>query len=310
MAGVSARQDKSEQALSFVNLRVHSAFSLLEGALPIDRIVEFAVSDGAPAVAVADTGNLFGALDFAQKAVKAGIQPIIGCQLDVDFADGADAPGQGHNVQAPARPLVLIAASEDGYANLIRLVSRAYLENSGGGAARLGISWFEGAVDGVIALTGGARGAIGSLLLEHPELAETRLLRLKLLFGDRLYAELQRQQGFDPRIEALTIDLAYRHGVPLVAANEAFFGSAADYEAHDALLAIADGALMADDNRRRLGPDYCLQSQAHMTALFADLPEALANSVEIARRCHFLSGQTRSDPAEICHRQRRNAGRP
>ena len=101
MAGLSSRQDKAGRALSFVNLRVHSAFSLLEGALPIDRIIEFAVADNAPAVAIADTGNLFGALDFAQKAVKAGIQPIIGCQLDVDFGDGADTPGQGHNNSAP-----------------------------------------------------------------------------------------------------------------------------------------------------------------------------------------------------------------
>jgi DNA polymerase III subunit alpha len=103
MAGLSSRQGKAGQALSFVNLRVHSAFSLLEGALPIDRIVEFAVADNAPAVAIADTGNLFGALDFAQKAVKAGIQPIIGCQMDVDFADEAATAGQGHSNAPPGR---------------------------------------------------------------------------------------------------------------------------------------------------------------------------------------------------------------
>ena len=102
MAGLSSRQDKAGRALSFVNLRVHSAFSLLEGALPIDRIVEFAVADNAPAVAIADTGNLFGALDFAQKAVKAGIQPIIGCQLDVDFGDEAErCRGRGITIRRP-----------------------------------------------------------------------------------------------------------------------------------------------------------------------------------------------------------------
>ena len=291
MAGLSSRQDKAGRALSFVNLRVHSAFSLLEGALPIDRIVEFAVADNAPAVAIADTGNLFGALDFAQKAVKAGIQPIIGCQLDVDFGDGADLAGQGHAHSAPQRPLVLIAASEAGYANLIRLVSRAYLENADGGAARLSAEWLTGSADGIIALTGAERGAVGSLLHEHLELAEKRLVKLKSLFGDRLYVELQRQLGYDARIEAMTVELAYRHELPLVATNEAFFASADDYEAHDALLAIADGALMADDNRRRLGPDFCLRSQTDMAALFADLPEALENTVEIARRCCFYPGK-------------------
>ena len=160
-----------------------------------------------------------------------------------------------------------------------------------GGAARLDANWLEGAADGLIALTGGERGAVGSLLLEHAELAVKRLLRLKQIFADRLYAELQRQAGFDARIEAMTVDLAYHHALPLVATNEAFFAAADDYEAHDALLAIADGALLADDNRRRLGPDYCLQSQAHMSRLFADLPEALSNSVEIAKRCSFFPGK-------------------
>ena len=276
---VSARAD-------FINLRVHSAFSLLEGALPISKIVDFAVADGAPAIAVTDTNNLFGALDFAQKAAKAGVQPIIGCQLEVDFAEIPASGGQGH-AHPPAQPVVLIAASEQGYANLMNLVSRAYMESADGAPVKVALSWLGGASDGMIVLSGGARGPIGSLVLEHAAQAEQRLLSLHHVFGDRLYVELQRPQGYDRAVEAKLVELAYKHGLPLVATNEAFFATADDYEAHDALLAIADGATMSEDSRRRLGPDYRLRTQKEMVALFADLPEAIKNTVEIARRCAY-----------------------
>jgi DNA polymerase III subunit alpha len=273
--------------ISFVNLRVHSAFSLLEGALPVARIVDFAVADGAPAVGIADTNNLFGALDFSQKAAKAGIQPIIGCQLPVSFAAEALSAGDDD----PGQPLLLIAATEEGYANLMRLVSRAYMESSDGKTLCLPAAWLSSAANGIICLTGGAHGPIGGVVLEDAREARIRLETLAALFDGRLYVEIGRHGGYDLEIEARTVGLAYELDLPLVATNEAFFASQDDYEAHDALLAIADGALLSQDARRRLNADYCLKTQTEMRELFADIPEALDNSVEIARRCAFYPGK-------------------
>ncbi|OWK20179.1 hypothetical protein AJ88_34185 [Mesorhizobium amorphae CCBAU 01583] len=122
---------------------------------------------------------------------------------------------------------------------------------------------------------------------DRRDLAEVRLLTLKALFGDRLYVELERVSGYDRTIEKSTVDLAYCHDLPLVATNEAFFSARDDYEAHDALIAIAEGSVVAADNRRRLSPDNFLRSQADMARLFSDLPEAIDNTVEIALRCSY-----------------------
>ena len=274
----------------FIHLRAHSAYSLLEGALPLGRIVAHAVKDAAPAIAVTDTNNLFGALEFAQKAAKEGVQPIVGCQLDVAFAD-FDPDGQRSHRRngVAASPLVLIGATETGYANLVKLVSRAYLENAPGDPPHALLAWLGAHAEGVICLTGGPRGPIGSAIAGgHAALAESRLVALKHVYGDRLYVELERLAGYDPALEAATIDLAHRHELPLVATNEAFFPAAADFEAHDALIAIAEGTVIADDKRRQLTPDNHLRTQAEMAALFADLPEALENTVEIALRCSYF----------------------
>lgn len=277
-------------ARRFIHLRVHSAYSLLEGALQLGKIVGHAVQDECPAIAVTDTNNLFGALEFAQKAVKDGIQPIIGCQIDLAFSGEANDSQRDRRRQGPEmRPVVLIAATEAGYGNLVRLVSRVYLETPPGEAVHLTSEMLQGHSDGLICLTGGPRGPIGNALKEdRRELAETRLLALKGLFGDRLYVELERVSGYDRAIEQSSVDLAYRHDLPLVATNEAFFFSREDYEAHDALIAIAEGSVVAADNRRRLSPDNFLRrSQADMARLFADLPEAIDNTVEIALRCSY-----------------------
>ena len=274
----------------FVHLRVHSAYSLLEGALPVKKIVAHAVADATPAIAITDTNNLFGALEFSQYAVKDGIQPLVGCQLDVAFGDESQDASRGHQRrQGPeVFPLVLIAATEAGYGNLVRLVSRSYLENGPGDPVHAPLEWVAALAEGLICLTGGPRGAIGTALKrDHAQLAEDRLLALKRIFGDRLYVELERAEGYDRVVEAKTIDLAYTHELPLVATNEAFFPSRDDYEAHDALIAIAEGSVIAVDDRRRLAPDNFLKGQAEMSALFADLPEAIDNTIEIARRCSY-----------------------
>ncbi len=280
------------QVRPFVHLRVHSAYSLLEGALPIAKIVKHAVSDGAPAIGIADSSNLFGALEFSQKATAAGLQPIIGCQLNValdDEVEGSVRPGQrGGGGDLPS--MVLIAATEAGYANLVRLVSRAYLQSDSADVVAVRAAWLEELSDGLICLTGGEAGPIGrALKADHADLAERRLLRLREWYGDRLYVELQRPAGYDRAIESASVDLAYRHDVPLVATNEAFFLAREDYEAHDALIAIAEGTVIAVDDRRKLSPDHYMKSQAEMSALFADLPEAIDNTIEIALRCSYYA---------------------
>ncbi|RVD47445.1 PHP domain-containing protein, partial [Mesorhizobium sp. M8A.F.Ca.ET.023.02.2.1] len=152
-------------ARPFVHLRVHSAYSLLEGALQLGKIVGHAVKDEAPAIAVTDTNNLFGALEFSQKAVKDGIQPIIGCQIALAFS-GENSDGQrDRRRQGPdMRPVVLIAATEAGYSNLVRLVSRVYLETPPGEAVHLTTEMMDGQCDGLICLSGGPRGPIGIAL--------------------------------------------------------------------------------------------------------------------------------------------------
>nr|CAD6418275.1 DNA polymerase III subunit alpha [Rhizobium sp. Q54] len=285
-SGVISGDGNSPQ---FVHLRVHSAFSLLEGALPLKKILSKAVADSQPAIAITDTNNLFVALEFAQKAVGEGLQPIIGCQISIDMEDQAEER-RNHQQLAKLPAIVLLASTAEGYERLVDLVSRAYLGGEGHGAVHIRRSWLdEAGTEGLIALTGAMGGPVDIALREGSAgLAEARLQSLNAAFGDRLYVELQRHGSYDRRHEHKIVSLAYEHDLPLVATNEAFFPSRDDYDAHDALMAVAHNAIVSDDSRFRLTPDHCLKSRAEMAALFADLPEALENTVEIAQRCSFI----------------------
>ena len=163
--------------VGFVHLRVHSAYSLLEGALPFDRLIDLAKRDRMPAIGLTDTGNLFGALEFSEKLAEYGIQPIIGCQVAVDFADGFD-PGRRAG-QATFADLVLLAADETGYWNLVRLVSRSFVETDGSERPHVRAEWLAEAAPGLIALTGAAAGPLDQVIRAgQPERAEERLARL------------------------------------------------------------------------------------------------------------------------------------
>ena len=275
-------------ALDFVHLHVHSNYSLLEGALTIARLAELAKADHQPALALTDTDNMFGALEFSEKLASSGIQPIVGCALAIDFGDTDH--GQRNPNAAPERTrIVLLAAREAGYRSLMRLSSRAFLDSPPHEPPRLKLAWLEGETDGIIALTGGPGGPLdGAIAAGQSHLAAGRLDALLSVFGDRLYVELQRH-GTAPekRNEPVLIDLAYGKGIPLVATNEPYFATAQDHEAHDALICIAEGRLLAESDRRQLNAEHRFKSRAEMAALFADLPEALASTVEIAERCSF-----------------------
>jgi len=272
--------------VGFVHLRVHSAFSLLEGALPLGKLIGLAKDDAQPALGIADTANLFGALEFSEKAWGAGIQPIIGLQIPLDCQDGGVTRGRKTEHLAP---IVLIAADESGYDNLMDIVSRAYLDTDPALDAHVSVSLLAEKSEGVILLTGGAFGPVGQALVAgDAEQARARLERLKGIFGDRLYVEIQRHEmPEEAACEPQMLDLAYALELPLVATNEPFFAERDDYEAHDALICIAEGRVLVEDDRRRLTPEHCFKTRAEMLELFADLPEATANTVEIARRCHY-----------------------
>ncbi|MEM1048876.1 MAG: DNA polymerase III subunit alpha [Pseudomonadota bacterium] len=269
----------------FVHLRAHSAYSLLEGALHLKKLIDLAVADDQPALCLADNGNLFGALEFSEKAVQAGLQPLIGCQIKLALATSSDP-----RAAPPVHPsIVLIARDEMGYANLVEIVSRAYLESDGTTAPFCHIDWFADKAEGLIALTGGQGGPADSLAIEGRfEEAAARLDQLRSVFGRDLYIELQRYADHDWHVtEPFLLDYAYREDVAIVATNEAFFADKDDYEAHDALICLAEGRVLIEDDRRHLTPDHRFKGREEMIELFKDLPEALEASVEIARRCSY-----------------------
>src|SRR5215471_13459748 len=271
----------------FVHLHVHSAYSLLKGAIKIAKLGALAKADRQPALALTDTDNMFGALEFSDKMAGYGIQPIVGCELAVDFGD-VDPNARNTQMSAPSR-IVLLAARERGYRSLMRLNSRAFLDTPVHQAPHIKFDWLKDNVEDLIALTGGPDGPISlALQADHAALAASRCERLATLFGDRLYVELQRH-GIDRerRVEAGLIDLAYTSGLPLVATNEPYFASTDDYEAHDALLCIAGGRLIAETDREQLTSDHRFKTRSEMAVLFADIPEALASTIEIAERCAF-----------------------
>ena len=269
----------------FIHLHLHSAYSLSEGAISIARLKDLCVKSEMPAVAVTDTNNLFGALEVSTVLAGAGVQPIIG--IEQSFLAGDFALPLARAGRQPA--LVLLAQSEAGYRNLLALTSRAFLDSAGEDGPCASLDWLDGRSDGLICLTGGYDGPVDRLLREGRAAdARTALERLGALFPDRLYVELQRhQERAAQSVEGELVDLAYDLDLPLVAANEPFFPALDDYEAHDALLCIAEGAYVHEDDRRRVTPDHYFKTAAEMAKLFADLPEALDNTVEIARRCAF-----------------------
>ena len=269
--------------LKFIHLHVHSAYSLLEGALPVAKLIKKTKAQSMPAVAMTDSRNLFGALEFSQKAVGDGLQPIIGCQIEVDFSDG-DVTGIGHT-EFPT--LVLIGATDEGFANLVRLVSRSFLASHDDQEPHVLFSDVAEFADGVICLTGGGNGPIDRVLFNHhTDLAKERLIKLRDIFADRLYVEILRHGlPHEAIVEPQLIDLAYGLDIPLVAANDVYFAEREDFEAHDALIAISQGKVLIQEDRRQLTAEHYFKSQEEMVELFADLPEALENTIEIARRC-------------------------
>jgi DNA polymerase-3 subunit alpha len=279
----------------FVHLRVHSAYSLSEGAIRVDQIAALARAASMPAVAITDTGNLFGALEFSQYCTGKGVQPIIGCQISIARTE---KPGLAPD------PVVLLAQTPAGLANLQYLSSAGFLE-SDPASPQLDFERIAARAGGLFLLTGGTRGPLARLLAEGRQAdAEAFLARMHEAFPDRIGMELHRHgTSLDRAIEPGLITLADRRGVPLVATNECFFADAGMYRAHDALLCIAEGRLLADAERRRVTPEHWFKPAADMRALFADLPDACDNTLAIAKTCAVMA-ETRKPLLPVCPKVR------
>jgi len=274
----------------FVHLRVHSAYSLSEGAIPVKQLIELCLERKMPAVAITDTNNLFGALEFSDAAAKAGVQPIIGCQLSITREKSETGPGEGTGTGPDTDPMVFLVQNSDGYHNLMKLVAHAYLEGEEASDPQVTLGALEKYSKGLIALTGGPSGPVGHHLVDGQLDAGRGLLeRLKGIFPGNLYVEIMRHgMEAEKKTEAAFLDLAYELDLPLVATNEVFFSDASMHEAHDALICIAEGTYLTNTDRRQLSPDHGFKSATEMRALFADLPEAINNTLVIAKRSGFM----------------------
>ena len=275
----------------FVHLRVHTAYSLAEGAIMLPTLIHKLHDMGVPAVAVTDSSNMFGGKAFSKYASDEGIKPIMGCQFLLRNADSDDLMRSKGKEQEPDK-IVLLVMNAEGYGNIMKLMKRFYLDNTEKGwAPQLTLQNLKDFNAGLIALTAGPEGTIGRLLLENrKQEAEDFTLKLKEIFQDRLYMEISRIGTEKERLtEEAFIDLAYKYDIPLVATNEVFFLDEDMYEAHDALVCISAGEYVANENRRKFSINNRLRSEAEMVELFSDLPEAVNNTVRIAKLCNYLS---------------------
>ena len=275
----------------YIHLRVHTEYSLLEGATRLKKLPEFCKANDMPAIAVTETNNLFSALEFSVLFKDHGLQPIIGCQIDFKFTDVV--PDRRSPTTAP---IVLLAQNELGYKNLLKLSSEMYIQNDDE-KVEISFEQLENHADGLICLTGGSKGPLGQLILTAQDKAARHLLlKFHDIFSDRLYLELQRHpQGAglpkeENDSEPVFINMAYDLNIPLIATNDVYFDNGEMYEAHDALLCIADGVYVdQQEPRRSVTNQHYFKTQEEMATLFADLPEALESTIEVAQRCAFMA---------------------
>jgi DNA polymerase III subunit alpha len=265
---------------SFIHLRLHSEYSLANGIVRVKPLVDACAIAGMPAVAVTDQSNLFSMVKFYKAAMAAGVKAIIGVDLWVHNEDDLHQPSR----------VVLLCQNREGYLNLTRLISRAYIEGQERGIATIRKEWLHGASTGLIALSGGMGGDVGqALLVGNRAAAEGALAEWMTLFPERFYIEVQRTGR--PREEEYlhaAVRLATAEQVPVVATNDVHFLHREDFEAHEARVCIHEGRVLSDSRRPRQYSEWqYLRSPMEMTELFADLPEALQNTIEIAQRCNL-----------------------
>lgn len=265
--------------MSFIHLRLHSAYSLSEGAIKTDKLVSLCKQHEMPAVAITDTNNLFGALEFSETLAENGIQHIIGCQLNIQHPKKIERPTS----------VLLYAKNESGYQNLIHLVSSSYLNSVSDNGSMASLDDLAKYSGDLILATGGVYGSLGAFLLEDDiDAAKEYINFLKTSFGDRLYIELSRHNNEkENKIEEKAVSLAYDFHIPLVATNNVCFSKQDDFDAHNVLICIAQGRTIYDSDRQTSSPEFYFKSSKEMASLFHDIPEAVSNTINIAQRCSF-----------------------
>lgn len=267
----------------FVHLRLHTEFSVVDGTNRIDEAVKAAAADRQPALAITDLNNLFGAIKFYKEARGKGVKPVLGAEVFLE--------GLGAEIGALTR-IVLLVQNTEGYLHLCELLARAWTQNVGRGQAQAvcKLAWLEELQGGLIALSGAQAGPLGAALLQgQEERAAEIALQLAGLFPHRFYLELQRagRPDDEPHVIA-AVQLAARLRLPVVATHPVQFAGPDDYEAHEARVCISEGEILGNPRRvRRFTRDQYFKSAAEMEQLFADVPSAIANTVEIAKRCNL-----------------------
>ncbi len=264
----------------FIHLRLHSAYSLAEGAIKIEKLVHLCEEHNMPAIAVTDTNNLFGSMEFSMKCAEHGIQPIIACQLNIQHTKKLDRPTS----------VLLYAKNKDGYQNMIQLISNSYLHPTSEFYPEVSMDLLAQYSGDLILATGGMFGSLGALLAESDiDGAKEYLGFLNKHFNGRLYVELSRHnKEIENKIENDAISLAYDFNIPLLATNNVCFATPDDFNAHDALICISQMRTIYDTDRETSCPEYYFKSQDEMCELFQDIPEAVANTVNLAHRCGFM----------------------
>ncbi|MFV2055762.1 MAG: DNA polymerase III subunit alpha [Thiohalomonadales bacterium] len=264
----------------FVHLLVHSEYSLVDGVVRIKSLVNAAKEGAMPAVAVTDQHNLFAMVKFYRAAISSGVKPLIGVDLQVE--DDRHSGGTSR--------LILMCQNTTGYRNLTVLVSKAYMSGQVGGQPQIQLSWLTGNTDGLIALSGGAAGQLGKILLRNNQPQCDKVLSTwQQLFPDRYYLQIQRTgRGDEEKYLHAAVDLALSKDLPLVAVNDVRFLTASEFESHDARVCIQQGRTLDDPRRPKLySEQQYFRSTQEMSELFSDVPEALYNTLEIAKRCNL-----------------------
>jgi len=284
--------------MGFIHLHCHSSYSLSEGAIKAEKLAALAADAAMPALAITDTANLFGALEFAQGCAAKGVQPIMGAQL---WLSRASSDARAESARLPPDVLVALAMDAQGLDNLQRLVSLSHLGEHASG--RAGLEWDAIARhgSGLFLLTGGTHGPVARLLAEgrRPR-AEALLREFREAFDGRLAVELHRHgTDRDTATEPGQLALADELALPIVAANDVYFARQAMHEAHDALLCIAESRTMAEPDRRRVTQEHWFKPADAMRALFHDLPDACDNTLAIARMCAVMT-EVKKPALPIC----------
>jgi len=275
----------------FIPLRNHTTFSLCKGAIKISEIVDRAKTYKLPALGITDCQNLFAALEFSSACKKSGIQPILGCEILVRFDDPNRKSLSNLDIEKSFAKLPLIAQSDEGYKNLMYLVSHSYLNRENGLTPHISYNLLKEKSAGLIALSGGVEGFMGKLLLDSQDQKLNELItEFSQIFPQNFYIEITRHgTKNEEKLEEKFIELAFKHNLPLVATNDVYFISREMHEAQDILTCIGEGKVFHAADREKLSSEQYFKTQEELEALFSDIPEAIENTVNIAKKCHTMA---------------------